>query len=390
MSRVGLPCAEVQEKMVDLGKNQERAGGAAHAGTCSIKSCTNKATLNVVRGSAKKAFCKKHAETARRYGAPGKSREQAEFCDLHAEQGMVNLSRGKPRFTKSCSHPSCTQKAEYGPRREGRGGGSKDLCLEHAADGMVGPGGWVKEAEKIEPPSSSSSPEAAAPPADGLCGHPSGCTKKATHGVRGNRKRELCLEHAKNTPLVYLSGYWCRSPGCDQWPSFGLAGRAREYCRSHAKGRAGMVNVSSRTVVQKCTLEQRGAEAGTMRKLTCEEPCAPSTTLRRGGGVSTLSKDSREANRTRPREPSQPPQPLFLAATVEGRVAGAEQDTQAAPIDAAAAAASQADVVEPFMGLMKRRRRAGRVRALVREAGSQVELGSCEENDQFWKHLPRH
>lgn len=231
----------------------------------------------------------------------------------------------------------------------------------------------AKEAEKIEP---SSSPETA-PPADRLCGHPSACTNKATHGVRGSRKRELCIEHAKNTPLLYLSGYWCNSPGCDQWPSFGSAGRARDYCRAHAKMTAGMVNVSSRLAAIKTPPAPRELEIGIKRELTCEKPRA-SSTLRRGDGVvEILSEGSRRVDDTRPREPPHPPEPSLLAATFVGGAAGAEQGNQAEPIDAAAA--SQADVVEPFMGFKKRRRRVDRVRALVLEAGVQVEPGSCEE-----------
>lgn len=303
----------------------------------------------------------------RKYGAPGSNRAEAEFCALHADEGMVDLFKNWDSV-KACSHPGCAQEAEYGPTLTAR-----HLCIEHAADGMLGPRGWVKAAVRIE----RSPPEpAAVSSVAGQCGHPSGCTKKATHGVRGSRERELCLEHAQGTQLVYLSGYWCTAPGCSKWPSFGVAGGARECCGSHAK--EGMVNVSSGGIAYRTPAPEKIKSGVIKRELSCEGPCVQSTP-RQGAGAEDGSEHAPPETGARQRESSsQPAEPFMAGKVVVGEAAGAAKKGNQVAWAEPADPASQADVVEPFMGFKRRRRRVDWERPLGLEAGLQ-ELGCCEE-----------
>lgn len=349
------------------GCGQKRLYGVA--GSNLAEFCTEHAVDGMVHMSRMPSCGRPGCARMGRYGVPGSSsRVEAELCDRHADAGMVDLFKAKGK--KSCSHPGCTQDAEYGASTRKR---DRALCVEHAPDGMLGPKGWVKEAAKAE----RSSPETvAASSVDGQCGHPSGCTKKSTHGARGSRKRELCFEHAQNTELVYLLGFWCTAPGCDKWPSYGVAGGARECCVYHAK--QGMVNVSSRSRggVRKTPALQETESGKIKRELSCEEPPCARSTLPQGAGVEGGPEDAPEVD-TRQMEPSQLAEPFVAGTAVVEGVVDAEQGNQVAPIGPIDSA-SQTDVVEPFMGLKKRRRRVDRERPLGLEAGVQIEPGNGE------------
>eukprot|EP00752_Nemacystus_decipiens_P013852 g12298.t1 len=61
-----------------------------------------------------------------------------------------------------------------------------------------------------------------------------GCSKHATFGVEGSRKREYCAKHADWGMVDLKLMRRCGFEGCSKHPSFGVEGGKREFCAEHA------------------------------------------------------------------------------------------------------------------------------------------------------------
>lgn len=95
-----------------------------------------------------------------------------------------------------------------------------------------------------------------------------GCARKASHGVKGTRKQEYCVEHAK-AGMVNLRSKRCAHPGCFKIPTYGMEGsKVRDFCAPHAK--PGMVNInSSKCIHDGCNIEASFGVGGDGRRLLC-------------------------------------------------------------------------------------------------------------------------
>lgn len=72
-----------------------------------------------------------------------------------------------------------------------------------------------------------------------------GCSKHPTFGVAGSRKREFCSKHAGQGMMDLKLMKRCEYIGCSKHPSYGVEGGKREFCAEHAE--EGMVATGKRS-----------------------------------------------------------------------------------------------------------------------------------------------
>lgn len=92
----------------------------------------------------------------------------------------------------------------------------------------------------------------------------------ASFGVEGGKAREFCKEHAKQR-TVEVARRKCENGGCSKVPSFGAdGGRKRAVCCEYAK--LGMVNLVSRRCCQEgCTKRSSYGVDGSKKAEFCRE-----------------------------------------------------------------------------------------------------------------------
>ena len=170
----------------------------------------------------------------------GSSTANTSTVDGNAAEGRARMiSNFRPNVDKTttmCSRPGCNQKVSFAWEIANR----RPVCAAHA--------------RPMEP-----------------CGSV-GCRRKASHGFRGSRKLEFCVEHAADG-MVNLRTKRCSRQGCFKIPTYGVEGSThREFCAPHAP--SNYININSqKCVFEGCAVEASFGIGGSGPRKLCAQHC---------------------------------------------------------------------------------------------------------------------
>ena len=162
--------------------------------------------VNVVKRMCRTEGCSKHPL----FGVAGT--KTAEYCTLHAPDGMVNVRN------RMCKTEGCGKKPLFGVA----GTKTAEYCTQHALDVMVN---VINRTCRTE-----------------------GCSKHPSFGVAGTKTAKFCAKHALYG-MVDVKNRMRKTEGSSMISAFEVAGtNAAEHCVQHNRPRYGVEGYKGRGI----------------------------------------------------------------------------------------------------------------------------------------------